>query len=132
MEKRKPTVKKGDLIAIAGVLLLGVLGLLLFFLLHFWQANENSYCIVTHERAIIAVVPLQSALPESVVVNGDYHNEVVIENGQVQMAEANCPDKVCLHHTPIDTAGQSIVCLPNQVVVTISGTHPEGVDIVAG
>ena len=46
-------------------------------------------------------------------------NTLVIEGGQADMTEADCPDKVCVDHAPISDVGESIICLPQKVVVEI-------------
>lgn len=46
-------------------------------------------------------------------------NTLVIEGGQADMTEADCPDKVCVDHAPISDVGESIICLPHKVVVEI-------------
>lgn len=48
-------------------------------------------------------------------------NRLVIENGTVWIAEADCPDALCVHHAPISRPGQSILCLPHRVAVTVAG-----------
>ena len=64
-------------------------------------------------------------------VNGGT-NELVIADGQVWLEEASCPDKLCVHQGKIQYAGQSIICLPNQVSVTIEDEQDKnGVDVVA-
>ena len=47
------------------------------------------------------------------------NNTVEIKNGNVHMLEANCPDKLCINQGFVDTDNASIICLPNQVVVTV-------------
>lgn len=66
-------------------------------------------------------------------VNGGT-NLLVIEDGAARIEEASCPDGVCVHTGRIRRNGQSIVCLPNQVVVEIvSDTeNSSGVDMTAG
>ena len=46
---------------------------------------------------------------------------VHISGGKVWVTDADCPDKTCVRTGVITRAGQSIVCLPNKVTVTISG-----------
>jgi hypothetical protein len=54
------------------------------------------------------------------IVRGDIEtNVLVIQDGYAYMKEADCPDGLCIHQGRIHKAGQSIVCLPNRVVVTI-------------
>ena len=53
-------------------------------------------------------------------INGGV-NWLHIENGQAWVTEASCPDKVCVHMGKISQPGQTIVCLPNQVVIEVVG-----------
>ena len=50
--------------------------------------------------------------------NGGY-NVVTIEDGMVFMAEANCPDQICVKHKPLNETADPIVCLPNSLVVKV-------------
>ena len=53
-------------------------------------------------------------------------NTFVIENREVKMKEANCPDQICVHHKAISKNKETIVCLPNKVVIEITtGTGEE-------
>ncbi len=49
------------------------------------------------------------------------YNIVKIEDGTVTVSEASCPDKICVNHRPISKTGETIVCLPNKLVVEIVG-----------
>lgn len=49
------------------------------------------------------------------------HLTVHISGGEVWVTDADCPDKTCVHTGRIARAGQSIVCLPNGIVITIGG-----------
>ena len=51
-------------------------------------------------------------------VNGT--NTLAIENGQAYILEATCPDGLCVKTGHIHTSGQSIICLPNRVVIEIT------------
>ena len=48
-------------------------------------------------------------------------NALVVEQGKVRMKEADCPDQICVKHRPVSRTGESIVCLPNRIVVEIQG-----------
>ena len=49
-------------------------------------------------------------------------NLLVIRDGGARIEEASCPDRLCVGMGVIRRAGQSIICLPNQVVVEIVGS----------
>ena len=47
------------------------------------------------------------------------------------MEKATCPDGICVSHTPIFRDGESIVCLPQRVVITVvSNNDTDTPDIV--
>ena len=54
---------------------------------------------------------------------------LVVEKGRAHLENAPCPLKICEAMGPIDRSGQVIVCLPNRIVVKVSG--PEEVDAVS-
>lgn len=56
------------------------------------------------------------SLPEE----GEY-NLLIIADGEVRMAAADCRDQICVQHRPVSDAGESIICLPHRLVVEIMG-----------
>lgn len=66
------------------------------------------------------VYTLNLSEDREVSVRGPLGNNVVeIRGGKVRMKEASCPNKLCVHQGWIERG--SIICLPNKVVVTVSG-----------
>ena len=51
--------------------------------------------------------------------DGRGKNVIVVEDGAVFMAEADCPDSLCVQMGRIYREGESIVCLPHGLVVRI-------------
>lgn len=58
-------------------------------------------------------------------------NLLIIKDGYASITEASCPDKLCVHQKDIRADGQTIVCLPNKVVVKVIGGEAPEVDAVA-
>ena len=59
-------------------------------------------------------------------------NLLVIEGGRARVETATCPDGICAAHRPISREGESIVCLPHKVVITVKlSGGGDGPDIVA-
>ena len=48
-------------------------------------------------------------------------NLLVIRDGTASVTEADCPDKLCVGMGKIRYSGQSIICLPHEVVISITG-----------
>ena len=46
-------------------------------------------------------------------------NTVVIKDGVVYMSDASCKNQICVNTGKISKKGESIICLPNKVIVEI-------------
>lgn len=55
---------------------------------------------------------------------------VVIHDGTVHVSESPCRNKVCINSGHISLSGELIACIPNKVVVQISGDEQAGYDAV--
>ena len=51
------------------------------------------------------------------------------QHGEVFVTGADCPDKLC-EKASIDKSGESIVCLPNRLSVTVEGENEKEVDVI--
>ncbi len=70
-------------------------------------------------------------LDENRTVEIDGTNRLEISGGTANMIWADCPDKICVNQKAISKKGESIICLPNRVVVSIAGGEEPEVDAVA-
>ena len=57
--------------------------------------------------------------------------ELTVSSGTVMLTQADCPNHDCLHMGAIRTAGQMLVCVPNELVIRIIGDSETEVDAVA-
>jgi hypothetical protein len=57
-------------------------------------------------------------------------NVEISEKG-VRVLDSPCPYKLCVRSGPIRRSGETLVCLPNRVVVRITGDKGEEVDAVS-
>lgn len=76
-------------------------------------------------------VPL-SDFTETTVTGGSYTLRVSSRDGGVAVTDSDCPTQDCVHTGVITRAGQSIVCLPAQVVVHLEGTASDAPDVIVG
>lgn len=51
---------------------------------------------------------------------GSEDNVVQVETGKISMYSATCPDHICMKTGAISKPGETIVCLPHKVVITIA------------
>ena len=124
--KLKPNA--ADLLIVAAVLLLAVAAFFRFF--PGGAQDGAAVAVITVDGAAVERLPLDQPAERSYSANG-YTLRVVVENSTVRVAQANCPSQDCVHTGAISRAGQSIVCLPARLTVTIEGV-PEGYDLITG
>ena len=117
--------RRADLIVIASLLLLA---LALYLILGALRTVGGEVVV-----RVDGVETERHALTE----NGTYplnggSNILVIGEGQAWLTEANCPDLLCVRQGKIRYTGQSIICLPNRLTVTVEGGKSDGVDAAVG
>jgi hypothetical protein len=67
----------------------------------------------------------QIELKDDAVINvGEMQIEV--KGKKVRVLKTDCPNKICKHAGWISSPGQSLICLPNKVVVEIPVDHKNG------
>jgi len=100
-------------------------------------SGDGLTAVITQNGTVLESVDL-SSIPEGesqeYTVNGDYTAVVELENSRVCIESSDCPNQDCVHTGWISKAGQSVVCLPNRLVVELTGTSgsDSGVDVVIG
>ena len=112
---------------IPAVTLLVAVGVLLGCLL--WPQPPEATVRVTAGGKTLAELPLSADAEQVFTVDGGY-NRVTVANGRVTVSEADCKTQVCVHHRAISRVGESIVCAPHGLVVTIIG-EGDAPDLIA-
>ena len=96
------------------------------------QLNKKSggYAVVVQDGKETAVYPLnEDASVTSTSPTG--FNTLVIKDGKADVTDADCPDRICVNQHSISYDGETIVCLPNKLVVKIVSDAESDVDIIA-
>ena len=118
---------RNDIIFILCILLVAAIGMLYLFVFR----SQGDTVKVTVNGEIYGTYLLSEDITEDIRTgdNGEHLNRLVIKDGKAYMETATCPDGICVDHAPIFRDGESIVCLPQRVVVTVV-TNQDNVDIV--
>lgn len=119
---------RNDLLLI-GVLMLSTMVLFLF--LHFFTGKEGTFVQVSVDGEVIGCYPLTEEQTIAIQGYAGFENILVIKDGKADIIEAACPDQVCVRQKSISHVGESLICLPNRVVVEVIGTGENEVDAVA-
>ena len=76
-----------------------------------------------------AFLPLGEDDSIRIDTDGGY-NVITVKDGEVTVSEADCRDQICVEHKKIRKTGETIVCLPHKLVVTVTGDKPGDFDAV--
>lgn len=58
------------------------------------------------------------------------YNRIRVEDGAVFVAEADCPDQICVREGKKHRGGDTIACLPHELIIVLEGAD-SGTDAVA-
>lgn len=118
-------MRRADWLLLAAVLLAA---LALFLVLR--PGEDGAWAVVTVDGAEVARYPLNE---DRVVTLGDGadYNILEIRDGGAAVTDASCGDRVCVRTGTVRRAGESIVCLPHRLVVSIEGGDAAAFDAVA-
>lgn len=118
-------IKKWDIIIIT-----------FFILVSFIPAAVFALTASSAEEGLTAVIQVQGETYREVRLTGHTGedqiliktelgmNLIQVVDGKIGMFEASCPDKVCYDPHFISEQGETIVCLPNRVVIEVKGSAP--------
>ena len=111
-------MKKKDLILICSVLVLAAAFWLVPRAVGFFGNSKEQKLRITVSGEEYGTYSLEE---DQVIKVGDT-NVCEIKDKKVSMISAECPDQLCIHQRTIQLQGETIVCLPNKVVLEITGT----------
>lgn len=120
-------IKKNDILLIGAIVIL-CLAALAFMLL---SRKEGSKVIVYVGGNEHASFSLDENVEYTVKQENGAYNIFIIKDGKVDMIAASCPDKLCVKDRSIHYSNETIVCLPNNVVLEIANGQKGDVDIIA-
>ena len=109
-EQRSP-IKIIDVVIIALLLILSVTLMLTLF------RKSGEKVIISHGG-----ITEQYDLNENREINVEDKLTVCIENGFVYVKDAKCGDKICMRTGKVNKAGETIVCAPFGISVSITGS----------
>ena len=85
------------------------------------------------DNELVAELPL-SALSETVTLDvpgARYPITVEAQQGRVRVSHSECPSQDCVHTGWVSRSGGQIICLPNRLVITVTGGGADA-DAVTG
>jgi len=124
IKKQKYFVKKDILIFIILAVFLSVLfGGVLYI---YNKKGDDAY--IYSDGELIKIMPLNTN-DEFLYEYDGHYNIIIVENGYIYVKESDCDDKVCIIKGKINKVGDSIICLPHKLVITIKGEGDNPADL---
>lgn len=126
MEKK---AKKNDIILIV-VLIVAALAAYLGILYFQEKSTKDGVAVVKIDGEEYGRYSLTEDRTERIELPDGSYNVLKITDGKADVTEASCRDGICVKHRPVNRKGQSIVCLPNKLVVEIENGEEAEVDAI--
>ena len=120
-------MKKNDLI-LAGIIL--VIAISALIVLNLNKKEGNTVTVKVDGKVYKEFSLNEDITYEIEGVNGGT-NLMVIKDGYADIIDASCPDKDCVDQKHINKDGETIVCLPNKVVLEIHSDNESDIDAIA-
>ena len=119
---------RNDLFLIAGILLVAGLGIIYLF---FFRSHGDTVKVTVDGKTWGEYLLSEDRVEEIYSGEDQQHlNRLIIQDGKAFVESATCPDGICVDHAPIFRDGESIVCLPHGVVITVTLQEENGPDII--
>ncbi|SHI34094.1 NusG domain II-containing protein [Parasporobacterium paucivorans] len=110
-------MKKNDIILLATILAVSFVAFILFNIL---LPQQGAYVEIVVKGEVVKSLPLDENTQYMIVSEKGY-NVLDINNREAKITDASCPDKLCMHQKSIKSSDESLICLPNEVVVRVVG-----------
>ncbi|HBH13042.1 MAG: Uncharacterized protein XD91_0197 [Clostridiales bacterium 38_11] len=83
---------------------------------------NNLYAEILINNELYKKYTLGYGVDETIVVESEYGRNVIrVDNDHVYMQESDCPDQICVQMSKISEPGEIIVCLPNRLIIMVTG-----------
>lgn len=113
------------------VIVLIAIAVCFYLYLNFLSPSKGAKVQILVDGEVTQEYDLFSSQKVAIETENGGQNMLVIDNGECYLDDANCPDKLCVKQGVISKSGQSIICLPHKVVITIEGADEAEVDTIA-
>lgn len=86
-----------------------------------YNRGSGAFATVTVDGRRMSRIPLSADGEYEFEGYGGGRNILRISEGGCEMIHADCPDGICIQTGRIDRPGESIICMPHRLMVSIEG-----------
>lgn len=120
------SLKKLDIIIIVSLLILSFIPSIIFS--KSISENYNStYASIKVNGKFYDNIPLSSFKGEKTftIKSTSGTNDVLVKDNTIKIIKANCKDELCIKQGEMSNVGESIICLPNELIIEIKGAEKD-------
>ncbi len=127
-------MKKNVIIVVLAVIFFTSLGAVINRTLWARGGQVDGVRITVEGKIVYEIDFLTDSLPKTLEIQGKngIESTVVVEDGRVHVAHANCPDQICVNQGWIVDSAMPIVCLPGEIIIEMIGGDANGLDTATG
>lgn len=92
--------------------------------------RTGSYVIVLRDGKEVGRYSLSEDDIFTIWGDDESYNLILVNDGAAKVTDADCPDKLCVRQRSISKNGESIICLPHKLVITIDSPEESDLDAV--
>ncbi len=120
-------VTRSEIILIGVIVLFSIAAILWNWARESKSDKHGSMVAVHYRGKLLEKVGLEK---DTMVVLPDGHMKIEVKDSRVRAAWSDCPNQICVNTGWIKTAGEIIVCVPNEVLIEIEATDVPALDAV--
>ncbi|WP_042275859.1 NusG domain II-containing protein [[Clostridium] dakarense] len=123
------TLKKLDVVIIVFLLILSFTPHLIFSK-SLSKEYASTYANIKLSGKVYDTIDLSSFKGEKTLDIKTSHgiNKILIKDGVIQIVDADCDDKLCVRQGSISKVGETLVCLPHELIIEIKGDESGSLD----
>lgn len=93
-------------------------------------SDKKAFAEIYFDGEIIETVNLADKEEKKIVTGENSSVVIVAKDGKIYFAESDCPDKVCIKSGELSENGDFASCLPEKVVIKVSGAEGNEPDAI--
>ncbi|MBM6615200.1 NusG domain II-containing protein [Desemzia sp. RIT804] len=128
MKKHLKMVRRWDIVIVLSLMLASFFPLGFFTYVQAKSGETELKAVISADGEFITefILADDGQTEEYVYIDDHGHENTVVRDGMmVYMSDASCNDQLCVRKGDISSVGETIVCLPNHLLVEVEPSHSD-------
>lgn len=113
------------------IIIILAIAIIVFFMIAIIDKESNKQALVYYDNNLVLVIDLTNKEEKEYIVEG-YNGpvKIITNNGKIKVEEEDSPLHLCSKQGFIEKSYETIVCLPNKIIIKISSKEQNNLDTV--